>query len=151
MAGVDIVHVPYREANSALSAVVSGAVEMMFSIASTAQSQVAGGTVRVSRHDARADARSFPACPRSRGRGCRFRGHRLERLHRSSEHAGPDRRQVEFGAAARARRRRVAQSAWKRPDTSWRPTTRRRILARFIAADTERWSRIVEKVNIRVK
>jgi len=46
MAGVDIVHVPYREANSALSAVVSGAVEMMFSIASTAQSQVAGGTVR---------------------------------------------------------------------------------------------------------
>ena len=46
MAGVDIVHVPYREANSGLSAVVSGAVQMMFSIASTAQSQIAGGTVR---------------------------------------------------------------------------------------------------------
>jgi tripartite-type tricarboxylate transporter receptor subunit TctC len=46
MAGVDIVHVPYREANSSLNAVVSGAVQMMFSIASTAQSQIAGGTVR---------------------------------------------------------------------------------------------------------
>jgi tripartite-type tricarboxylate transporter receptor subunit TctC len=42
MAGVDIVHVPYREANSGLNAVVSGAVQMMFSIASTAQSQIAG-------------------------------------------------------------------------------------------------------------
>jgi tripartite-type tricarboxylate transporter receptor subunit TctC len=46
MAGVDIVHVPFREANSALNAVVSGATQMMFSIASTAQSQISGGTVR---------------------------------------------------------------------------------------------------------
>jgi tripartite-type tricarboxylate transporter receptor subunit TctC len=46
IAGVDIVHVPYREANSGLNAVVSGAVQMMFSIASTAQSQIAGDTVR---------------------------------------------------------------------------------------------------------
>src|SRR5215467_547540 len=46
MAGVDFVHVPYREANSALNAVVGGTVQMMFSIASTAQSQIAAGTVR---------------------------------------------------------------------------------------------------------
>jgi tripartite-type tricarboxylate transporter receptor subunit TctC len=46
MAAVDIVHVPFREANSGLSAVVGGNVQMMFSIASTAQSQIAGGTVR---------------------------------------------------------------------------------------------------------
>ncbi|HWX82941.1 MAG TPA: tripartite tricarboxylate transporter substrate binding protein [Xanthobacteraceae bacterium] len=46
MAGVDIVHVPYREANSGLAAVISGAVQMMFSIASTAKSQIDGGTVR---------------------------------------------------------------------------------------------------------
>src|SRR5262249_31863603 len=31
MAGVDIVHVPFREANSALNAVIGGAVQMMFS------------------------------------------------------------------------------------------------------------------------
>src|SRR4029077_4349668 len=46
MAGVDIVHVPFREANSGLAAVVGGTVQMMFSIASTAQSQIAGNTVR---------------------------------------------------------------------------------------------------------
>jgi tripartite-type tricarboxylate transporter receptor subunit TctC len=46
MAGVDIVHVPFREANSGLNAVVGGSVQMMFSIASTAQSQIAGCTVR---------------------------------------------------------------------------------------------------------
>ena len=46
MAGIDIVHVPFREANAALNAVVSGSVQMMFSIASTAASQMSGGTVR---------------------------------------------------------------------------------------------------------
>jgi len=45
-AGLDIVHVPYREANSGLAAVMSGAVQMMFSITSTAKSQIDGGTVR---------------------------------------------------------------------------------------------------------
>jgi tripartite-type tricarboxylate transporter receptor subunit TctC len=46
MAGVDIVHVPFREANAGLNAVVGGSVEMMFSIASTATAQMSGGTVR---------------------------------------------------------------------------------------------------------
>jgi tripartite-type tricarboxylate transporter receptor subunit TctC len=46
MAGVDIVHVPFREANSALNAVVGGNVQMMFSIASAAQPQMAAATIR---------------------------------------------------------------------------------------------------------
>jgi tripartite-type tricarboxylate transporter receptor subunit TctC len=46
MAGVDIVHLPYREANSALAAVVGGSAQMMFSIPSVAKSQIDGGTVR---------------------------------------------------------------------------------------------------------
>jgi tripartite-type tricarboxylate transporter receptor subunit TctC len=46
MAGVDIVHVPYREANSGLAAVIGGSAQMMFSIASMAKSQIDGGTVR---------------------------------------------------------------------------------------------------------
>jgi len=46
MAGIDVVHVPFREANSALNAVVGGAVQMMFSIASVTQPQIAAGTVR---------------------------------------------------------------------------------------------------------
>lgn len=46
MTGVDIVHVPFREANSALNAVVGGAVQMMFSISSTSMPQVTSGTLR---------------------------------------------------------------------------------------------------------
>jgi tripartite-type tricarboxylate transporter receptor subunit TctC len=46
LAGIDIVHVPFREANSALNAVLSGSVQMMFSIASTAASQIDAGKVR---------------------------------------------------------------------------------------------------------
>src|ERR1700682_4928652 len=46
LAGVDIVHVQFREANSALNAVISGATQMAFVIASIAQSQMSGGTVR---------------------------------------------------------------------------------------------------------
>jgi len=46
MASIDIVHVPFRDANSALNAVVGGTVQMMFSIAAAAQSQVAASAIR---------------------------------------------------------------------------------------------------------
>jgi tripartite-type tricarboxylate transporter receptor subunit TctC len=46
MAGIDIVHVPFREANSALNSVISGATQMSFVIASIASAQMSGGTVR---------------------------------------------------------------------------------------------------------
>jgi tripartite-type tricarboxylate transporter receptor subunit TctC len=46
MAGIDIVHVPFREANTAISAVVSGSIQMMFSLAATAQPQIAAGVLR---------------------------------------------------------------------------------------------------------
>ena len=46
MTGVDIVHVPFREANSAINAVVGGSVQMMFSLAATAQPQIAAGNLR---------------------------------------------------------------------------------------------------------
>jgi tripartite-type tricarboxylate transporter receptor subunit TctC len=46
MTGVDIVHVPFRDANSAIAAVVGGSVQMMFSLAATAQPQIAAGGLR---------------------------------------------------------------------------------------------------------
>ena len=46
MTGVDIVHVPFRDANSAIAAVVGGSVQMMFSLAATAQPQIAAGSLR---------------------------------------------------------------------------------------------------------
>jgi len=46
MTGLDIVHVPFREANSALNSVVSGDVQMAFALSSIAMPQVESGTVR---------------------------------------------------------------------------------------------------------
>jgi len=46
MTGINIVHVPYRNANDAMNAVVSGAVQLLFSLAQTAQPQIAAGLVR---------------------------------------------------------------------------------------------------------
>ena len=46
MTGLDIVHVPFRDANTAINAVVGGSVQMMFSLAATAQPQIAVGNLR---------------------------------------------------------------------------------------------------------
>jgi tripartite-type tricarboxylate transporter receptor subunit TctC len=46
MDGVDIVHVPFREANSALSSVISGNVQMAFALSSLAMPQIESGAVR---------------------------------------------------------------------------------------------------------
>ena len=45
-AGIDIVHVPYREANAALASVITGATQMTFALVSIAVAQVSAGTVR---------------------------------------------------------------------------------------------------------
>ena len=46
IAGVDIVHVPFREANSAIAAVIGGSVQMMFALAASAGPQIAAGGLR---------------------------------------------------------------------------------------------------------
>jgi len=46
MAGVDIVHVPYKESSGARTGVMGGQVEMMFDAVTTMNEQVKGGKVR---------------------------------------------------------------------------------------------------------
>jgi tripartite-type tricarboxylate transporter receptor subunit TctC len=45
-AGVDIVHVPFREANGALSSLMTGDTQMTFALVSIAMAQIKAGTVR---------------------------------------------------------------------------------------------------------
>lgn len=64
MAGVDIVHVPFREANSALNSLIAGDTQMTFAIASIAQAQIGAGTVRglaVTSRNASALVRGLPS------------------------------------------------------------------------------------------
>lgn len=151
MAGVDIVHVPFREANSALNAVIGGSVEMMFSIASTAQSQVAGGTVRglaVTTLEPTPLVPGLPSIARSALPGFEVTGWNgltaplgtppaiIARLNSALQRGLDDadlRKRLEAAGYELA--------AHNTPED----------FARFIGADTARWLRIVEKANIRVK
>jgi len=45
-AGVNIVHVPYRDVNSAMMGAVAGTVQMFVGVSTTAKAQIAAGTVR---------------------------------------------------------------------------------------------------------
>jgi tripartite-type tricarboxylate transporter receptor subunit TctC len=46
MAGVDIVHVPYKESSAARTGVIGGQVEMMFDAVTTMNEQAKAGKVR---------------------------------------------------------------------------------------------------------
>ena len=112
MAGIDVVHVPFREANAALNAVVGGSVEMMFSIASTAVAQIERGYgARHRGHLAlRLAPRSRPAGDGGSG-ACRLFGAGMERIGRAQGNAAGDHRKAQFGRATRPRRRRAAPAA----------------------------------------
>src|SRR5262249_35160745 len=46
LAGIDLVHVPYRDVNSAMTGTVGGHVQAFFGVSATAKQQVESGTVR---------------------------------------------------------------------------------------------------------
>ena len=115
MAGIDIVHVPFREANSALNAVVGGNVQMMFSIATTTQSQIESGTVRGLGVTTLEPTRLVPNLPSIAQSG--LPGFEVTGWNGLAAPAGTpelDHRQAEFGIAARVRRRRDAKAIGNR-------------------------------------
>ena len=115
MAGIDVVHVPFREANAALNAVVGGSVEMMFSIASTAVAQMSGGTVRGIGVTSLTASPLVPGLSRDRAiRTCRVFGDRLERLRRAQGNIAGDHRKAQCRPAARPRRSRAAPTPGER-------------------------------------
>ena len=64
MAGVDMVHVPYRGSTPAVTDLISGQVQVMFDVTPTALPQVkAGDDARARRVDGR---RACPRCPTCR-------------------------------------------------------------------------------------
>jgi len=150
MAGVDFVHVPYREANSALNAVVGGTVQMMFSIASTAQSQIAAGTVRGIGVTSREPSPLVPGLPAIAQSGLAdfevigWNGFvapkgtpaaiiaRLNALIRAGLEDGELRARL--------------TAAGYEPAAANSPEE----FARFIAADIRKWTQIVTKANIKV-
>ena len=149
MAGIDVVHVPFREANAALNAVVGGSVEMMFSIASTSVAQMSGSTVRGIGVTSLTASPLVPGLPRSRNPDLPASGDRMERLRRAQGNIAGDHRKAQCRPAARPRRSRAAPAPGER-----RATSRRRAILltsshTFIQSDTTKWIALVEKTNMK--
>src|SRR5262245_21461102 len=151
MAGVDIVHVPFREANSALNAVVSGAVQMMFSISSTTAPQVAAGTVRalgVTTLDPTPLVPGIPSIAQSGLRGFEVTGWNglMAPQGTPGELIAKLNAAIGRGLDDAVLRGRLEGAGYEvaSHDT---PAD----FAAFVKADTQRWIDLVEKANIRAK
>ena len=150
MAGIDIVHVPFREANSGLNAVVSGAVQMMFSIASTATvADRRRHRARHRRHVAQAlAARSGAARAGGIGSG-RLHGDRMERFRRAQGNAGSrssasSTPPCNAGLDDPELRQRLASAGYE-PAARNSPDE----FATFIRSDTAKWVALVEKTSMK--
>jgi tripartite-type tricarboxylate transporter receptor subunit TctC len=151
MAGLDIVHVPFREANSALNAVVSGAVQMMFSISSTTQSQVDAGTVRgiaVTTREPTPLVPGLPSIARSGLPGFEVTGWNgfVAPLRTPAAIIASLNSAVQRGLDDADLRKRLEAAGYEPA-----PHNTPEDFAGFIKADTERWIGIVEKADIRAR
>jgi tripartite-type tricarboxylate transporter receptor subunit TctC len=150
MAGVDIVHVPFREANAALNAVISGSVQMMFSIATTAQSQIAAGTVRGLGVTTAEATRLVPGVPPIADvlPGYDVTGWNGLVAPRGTPAAIVDKLNaaLQRGLDDKELREKLAAAGYE-PVSHSGPQD----FARFMAADTEKWLALVEKTNMRAK
>lgn len=151
MAGVDIVHVPFREANSALSAVLGGSVQMMFSISSTVQSQLGGGMVRGIGVTTRAPTKLVPGLPAIAQSG--LPGFEVTGWNGYVAPKGtPQPILAKLNSAVRAGLE-DADVLAKLGIAGYEPAAPNapEDFAKFIAADTAKWKGIVAKLNINAK
>jgi len=149
MADIDLVHIPFKEANSALNAVVSGAVQVMFSISSTTTSQIDAGTVRalgVTTLKPTPLVRNVPAIAQSGLPGFEVTG-----WNGFVAPAGTPAAIVAKLNSAIVRGLDDAELRQKLEAAGYEPVPQNTAedFAHFISADTERWIGVVEKANIR--
>jgi tripartite-type tricarboxylate transporter receptor subunit TctC len=149
MAGVDIVHVPFREANSALNAVVSGAVQMMFSIASTAVAQIGGGTVRGIAVTSPAPSPLVPGLPSMSESG--LAGFSVLGWNGLVAPKDTSPAIVEKLSSALQRGLDDAELRQRLAASGYEPAARNSPadFARFIQTDTAKWVALVEKTNMK--
>ena len=144
MAGVDIVHIPYKGSSGARTDVLGGQVQMMFDAVHDDERAREGGQVKALAHD-RQDALVGAAerADDERGRRAGLRGGDLARHHGAEGHAAGDRRR---SSTPRSRRSstapRCAPSGRSRARVPMSMTPDE--FARYTADDIEKWERIVK-------
>ena len=106
MAGIDVVHVPYRNSGEARTGVIGGQVQMMIDAVTTMAPNVSAGQVRALATTGKTRSSVLPDVPTAeRGRRPRLRGDHLARIDGAGRNAEADHRQAE------CRRQRGGQAA----------------------------------------
>ena len=95
MAGVDIVHVPYKGSAPALTDMLSGNVTMMFETIPFAISQIKSGKLRACGHEREAPALDARGSDARRVGAAGLRHDRVVRAHRAGRHAAGHRHEAE--------------------------------------------------------
>ena len=151
MAGVDIVHVPFREANAGLNAVIAGTVQMMFSISSTTTSQIAAGTVRglaVTTKEPTPLVPGLPSISQSGLPGFEVTGWNgfVAPPGTPASIVAKLNAAIQLGLDDADLQKRLETAGYERA-----PHNTPEDFARFMKVDTERWIDVVKKANIQVK
>ena len=123
MAGVDIVHVPYKDSSGARTGVLGGQVEMMFDAVTTMNEHAKAGKVRALGNE-RQDALGGDAgrADDGRGRRARLRGGDLARPDGAEGNAGGDRQAAQRRGRRRSSPHPMSQADWANAGrcTRWR-------------------------------
>jgi tripartite-type tricarboxylate transporter receptor subunit TctC len=104
MAGIDLVHVPYRGAGPAMVDLMGGQVQVMFNTMGASLQHVRGGKLRAIAVATKARQAALPDVPTVADVLAGLRGELLDRRRGAQGHAGRGRRQGQQGGQCGARR-----------------------------------------------
>jgi tripartite-type tricarboxylate transporter receptor subunit TctC len=151
MAGLDIVHVPFRDANAALNSVVSGDVQMTFAVSALAQSQIKAGLVRAIGVTTLESSRLVPGVPSIAAAG--LPGFEVFGWNGLVAPAGTPanviailNKALQHGLDDEQIRQRLAAIGYE-PAAHYAPE----VFGSFIKADTEKWMGLVEKTHMKLQ
>ena len=142
MAGVDMVHVPYRGAAPALTDLLGGQVQVLFDNVSSSIEHIRAGKLRALAVTTATRSEALPGCPdrwrvRAGLRGKRVAGHRCAQKHAARNH-----RQAQHRDQRGSRRSQAENAAFRsgRRGACGSPTD----FGKLIADETEKWARVVK-------
>ena len=147
MAGVNLVHVPYRGSTPAITDLLGGQVQVMFDVMATALPQIKAGKLRALGVTTAKRARRPARRPGHRRISARLRGGGLDRRRRARRHAARDHRH-----AQQTNQRRLANPAIKTRLTDLGYVVQNGTpvdFGKFIAAETRKWGKVIRDAGIK--
>ena len=148
MAGVNMVHVPYRGASPALTDLLGGQVQVMFGVMPASIEYIRAGKLRALAVTTATRSEALPDVPTVGEFRAGLRGERLVRRRCAERHARRDRREAQQGNQCRSRRSQdegAARRPWAARCFAGSPAD----FGKFIADETEKWAKVIKFADIK--